>query len=148
MSAPAVTIKDAVVAAIVAAGITGIDSTSVKPRKVAQRFQTDPSPVCIVVVEDDRLVGRTNMTRKVAYPFTVLLVRKGAATVAKSDNWMEEARHTLWGLLDRQLFLGIDGIVRRCEYESDPPFDRKNFDEDDDVGGQRFIYTAELTSAD
>lgn len=146
MPTAAVVIRNGVVAAIAGAGIAGVTSSSVKPRKVAVKYETDPDPVCLVVLGKDRPAGQTNMTRRVMFPVHVLLVRKGALRAAKSDDWMEEARGTLHDLLHRQLFLGEDGIVRRCEYDSDPPFDRGKFDENDDVGAQLFTYTAELAS--
>lgn len=148
MTAPAELIKTGVVSAIVGSGITGISSSSVKPRKVAIRYDTDPSPVCLVILEEERPAGKTNMTDRVKFPVLVLLVRKGALAVARSDGWMEEARNTLWGLLYKQMLLGSDGIVRRCEYRADPPFDRKNWDEDDDVSAQLFTYTVEMDSPD
>ena len=146
MAAPAVDIRDAVVAAVIAAGISGITSSSVKSRKVAQRFETDPSPLCIVTLAGEETFPRTNMTVRGKYPVNVLLVRKGAATVAKSDNWMEEARRTLWETLYDHLLLGSDGIVRDCEYDSEPPFDRGKFDENDDVSAQLFTYFTEETT--
>lgn len=148
MPAPAVTIRDAVVAAIQAAGVSGLPSASVKHRKVAVRYETDPDPLCLVVLGGDRQVGRTNMTVSRLYPVTVLTIRKGALLAARSDGWMEEARATLYGKLHRQLLLGLSGIVRACEYDSDPPFDRRKFDENDEVSAQLFSYLTEETAPD
>lgn len=136
-------IQNAVVTLIAGAGITGITSATVKPRKVSQRLPGDGPLVCIVTLDGESHTRRTNMTVRFSYPIFVAIVRKGAQPVARSDEFMEEARSTLYTTLYKPYLLGTSGVVRYCDYASDPPFDRGKFDENDDVSVQLFTYHTE-----
>lgn len=135
--ATSIDIQNAVVALIAGAGFT------VKPRKVLQRLRDDGPNVCVVSLGGERLAHRTNMTLRGSYPVYVAIVRKGAQTVAKSDGYIEEARSTIFDVLHNPFLLGQGGVVRYCDYTSDPPFDRGKFADDDDVSVQLFTYHTE-----
>lgn len=143
MATTAGDILNAVAAAILGAGISGIATANVKPRKVAQRFDTDPALLCLVVLSGEKTAPLTNMTVRGRYPVHVLFVSKGTATVAKSNGWMEGARRKAWEALYKPRLLGNNGVVCACEYDSEPPFDREKFDENDDVSAQLFTYWTE-----
>lgn len=146
MPAPAITIRDAVVASIIALGLEGLETdASVKHRKRPVRLRDDPDPMCIIVVgrEVPAEGGRTNQTQALNFPVLVVLVRKQALTVVRSDDWVEESRYAIQNALWRGLFLGLNGGVRRCQYDSDPPFSLDGYEAGWDVSGQKFTYTYE-----
>jgi hypothetical protein len=145
---PALTLRDAVVAAIVGGGVSGLSVTNVKHRKRPERLPSDPERLCVVVLGPERHVNRDNVTVNVAYPALVVLSRKLSLTVTQSDGWEEETRYALWRLLFRQQILGPNGGFLRCEYDSSPAFDRDGFEQGYDVSGQLFTYYADLVSPD
>lgn len=135
--ATSIDIQNAVVALIANAGFTA------KPRKVLQRLRDDGPLVFVVTLGGESFVRRTNVTRRGSYPVYVAIARKGAQTAARSDGFMEETRSTLFTALYKPLLLGINGVVRYCDYTSEPPFDRGKFADDDDVSVQLFTYHTE-----
>lgn len=147
MAAPAVILRDAVVAAIEAAGIDGLTAGAVFPRKRPERLRSDPDKACTVCVQAENEANeyRDNMFVRFDWPILVVLHRKQIASITRSDGWEEEARHLLRRLLYRQLF--AEG-VEACRYESDPTFPTEGFDKNIDVSGQRFTYRYVEPAAD
>lgn len=139
-------IRDAVVTAIVGAGLSGVAGSSVKHRKVSQRFPDDPDPLVIVTVGADKYESRNNFTIRRWFPVLVVLCRRGALVSPKSSDWMETARDAVHDALFNSLLLGDNGAVRFVEYDSDPPFSRDGFHVNDDVSAQLFRYRTEETS--
>lgn len=138
-------IRDAVVTIIRAAGVTSpaLDATNVRHRKVPQRFETDPNPLCLVVLGNQWDVSRNNMEVFRAYEVLVVVGRKGALVKAQSDDWMETTEQTLYEKLYIQRLLGDDGVVWKSSVRKNPTFNRQGWPKDFDLSGQLFCYETE-----
>lgn len=145
MACPAIEIEQAVLAAIINAGIPDLDAGSVFAREQAERIKSDPPRSCVIVVGNERPVSRTNQTAKLEYPVLVVVSNRTALTAPASDAWKKEARYSLRQLLWKSFLLGPQGIVRGCEYNSDPEFAAIGFDQNFKVSGQLFTYRTEET---
>lgn len=147
---PAIDIENKVIELILACEIEGITTVDVNlfARDMPERLDRDPSPCCIVVVGNDRLVKdkdapKTNATHIYEYPVLVLLAKKIALTRSESDHWKKNARWILRGMLNRSFLLGKEGVVRRCHYEPEPDFMAAGYANDYKVSLQVFSYRCE-----
>lgn len=143
MPAPSEVIRDAVISVINGLSYPYLVTDSIKHRKRPQRIDGDPERLCLVVMDKELDAGRSNMTRLVWYAALVVLIRKQARTVIKSDGWVEGARETIRTSLHTSLLLGPNGYVRLGEYEPEPEFPQDGFEAGFDVSGQRFWYKVE-----
>lgn len=149
-SCPAIDIENAVLAHILAANIEGINAIDVNlfARDMPEKLDDDPSPCCIVVVGNDRLVKtadepKTNTSKIYEYPVLVLLVKKVAMTRTESDHWKKLSRFKIKKFLNRPFLLGKDGVVRRCHYNPEPDFMAAGYAHDYKVSAQQFNYRTE-----
>lgn len=135
-------IRDQAVTLVRAAGIISpdLDASNVRHRKVPQRFETDPDPLCLVVPGRDGIRSQNNMERFCFYEMLVVTGRRGALVKAKSDDWLEATRQTIKDTLYVWRLLGDDGVVWKAEYNPSPSFDRKGWPKDFDLSGQMFVY--------
>jgi uncharacterized protein (DUF849 family) len=119
-------------------------------REQPEILKTDPSPVCVVVVGNERepdasLKPRTNATWALEYPVLVLLAKKVALNTPRADRWKRYARYEILKLLKRHFLLGQNGVVRRClTYNPTPRFTTIGFLQDFKVSGQLFVYRTEV----
>lgn len=146
MSSPALLIEAKVLAVLTEAGaVDELTSANVFPREQPELVDKDPSVICVVVIGTENATKdkRTNSTVLMEYPVLVMLAKKTAMTVRKADPWKKQARWQIWNLLYRNLFLGLDGVVRRCSYNPTPDFTPIGFITDYKISAQLFVYRTE-----
>jgi hypothetical protein len=126
MPAPSQLIQDAVIAYILSSpSIPLLNSGNVVPRDAPEILESDPSPVCVVTVLDERPVidggHKTNTDQTLDYPVFIILARKILLS-PRSDPWKKTARWMLKQKLHRPFLLGHPGLVNRCKYNPQPEF--------------------------
>lgn len=137
---PGLILREAVVTAILGAGIDGLTTAAaVKARDKPERLTSDPDKMCVVVLRADLPAAdrRDNMQVRFDWPILVVLFRKQLSGVVQSDGWRDEARFVLRKLLWRHRFADN---VEWCQYESEPLFDGEAVPANIDRSGQMFTY--------
>lgn len=143
MADPATDIEQAVLHAILTASLTSLDAGTVFAREKPERAKGDPDRMCVICVGDEANPSRTNMTVKMEYPVLVVVSTRAGLQARQVDPWIRATRYALRNLLWRPFLLGVNGIVRNCEYDSNPKFGSTGYDQNFGVSGQLFTYRTE-----